>query len=519
MNANLDKSMNTAIERIVKILSELRSAKSESTESLNQKSFPANALLEEVYNLAVSLRPTERDRQHEYILDGAGLGSWDWWLDTNDVSFDRRWCGMLGLKPEETAQNFATWDSRVHPDEKEKTYRDIKRYLAGETTVYENIHRMIHADGHWVWILSRGRISEYDTTGKPVRFTGTHLDVTDFMEQQRLSEEIQKIANIGGWELDAATGQTRWTPETYRIHGVPEGTPTNTIMGINFYATRDQPRITRYVQECLQGKPYRDVFEIIDAQNRKKWVEVMGKPVFDSAGRVYKVAGTFQDISEKIEKNEEYRFILEALGIGLWKFNPISQELFWDKGMYDLYEVSAVDTSSHLKDWENSLSGESKIRMERELQLALSGEKEFITSFEIATKSQERKYIAARGKVYRDEHGAPTMMYGINYDRTKEEKIASELEFEKLKSIRNAKLATLGEMSAGIAHEINTHWLSSTEPSEFLPKSQAMKNNLRKKLKRLTRQPSESQRSSSLSGNFQELQTSLLIKFIYCLIL
>ena len=87
MNANLDKSMNTAIERIVKILSELRSAESESTESLNQKSFPANALLEEVYNLAVSLRPTERDRQHEYILDSAGLGSWDWWLDTNDVSF------------------------------------------------------------------------------------------------------------------------------------------------------------------------------------------------------------------------------------------------------------------------------------------------------------------------------------------------------------------------------------------------------------------------------------------------
>lgn len=450
--------MTKSLDRIVAILRELKTRSLSLVDSSEEMRASGNLLLEEACSLATDLQSIADDQRQEYILEGAGLGSWDWWLETNEVKFDSRWCGMLGLKLEETIQSLSSWDSRVHPEDKEKAYRDIKAYLAGETPVYENIHRMMHADGHWVWILDRGRTSEFDSNGKPIRFTGTHLDVTDFMEQQSLSEEIQRIAKIGGWELDAATGETRWTPETYRIHGIPEGTPTNSIMGINYYAAHDRGRIKRYVEECLKGKAYHDVFEFIDAKGSKKWVEVMGKPVFDSTGRVYKVAGTFQDISEKFEKNEENRFILEVLGIGLWKYNPVSQELFWDKGMHALYEIPETANKDSLglyKAWENSLAKEAKSRVSVELQLALKGEKEFDTTLEIDTKSQGRKAIAARGKVKRNEQGDPIMMYGINYDRTKEEKIASELELEKLKSIRNAKLASLGEMSAGIAHEIN----------------------------------------------------------------
>lgn len=400
-------------------------------------------------NIALSIQ------RYEYILAGAGLGSWDWWLETNEVSFDRRWCEMLGLQLAQTPQHQSTWDSRVHPEDKAKAYQDVKAYLAGETPVYENIHRMLHAEGHWVWILDRGRISECDSHGKAVRFTGTHLNVTAFIEQQKLSEEIQKMAKIGGWELEASTGITRWTPETYRIHGIAEGTPTDKIMGINFYAPHEREKITRYVVECMRGVPYHDVFEFIDAEGSKKWVEVMGKPVFDINGNVYKVTGTFQDISEKVLKEEENRSILDALGIGVWKFDPVTQDLFWDKSLYQLFDVSEKDFSSHYSAWENSLTPEAKTKAVEELEMALRGEKEFDTTFEITTKTQGRKHIAGRATVIRNQNGDPIMMYGVNFDRTKEENTARELEIEKLKSIRNAKLASLGELAAGIAHEIN----------------------------------------------------------------
>lgn len=149
-----------------------------------------------------SVQSLKKDNlRYQYILEGAGLGSWDWWLETNAVTFDRRWSEMIGLSPEETPQELSTWDSRVHPDDKAGCYADIKAYLDNKTPFYQNIHRMKHKNGSWVWILDRGRISERDSTGKPVRFTGTHLDITQYKKIEYQLEEAQKVAQIGSWSL------------------------------------------------------------------------------------------------------------------------------------------------------------------------------------------------------------------------------------------------------------------------------------------------------------------------------
>ena len=111
-------------------------------------------------------------------LDGASLGIWDWDLRDNSVQFDHRWCEMIGLDPATTEMHLKTWEARVHPDDLAGAYRDIQAHIEGRTARYENIHRMQHTNGSWVYILDRGRISGRDETGKPIRFTGTHFDVT-----------------------------------------------------------------------------------------------------------------------------------------------------------------------------------------------------------------------------------------------------------------------------------------------------------------------------------------------------
>ena len=463
-----EKNQYVPIGQIVDLLLHIRTGNLPSDFTNDEGRKTLKPILDEVNALMAQFQA--KTQRYQYILDGAGLGSWDWWIETNQVNFDRRWCEMLGLKFNETLQQLSTWDSRIHPDDKVNAYSKINAYLAGETSVYESIHRLMHTDGHWVWIMDRGRISESDSTGKPIRFTGTHFDITAFMEQQRLSEEIQKIAHIGGWELEPATGKTHWTPETYRIHGIDEGTATDKVMGINFYAPKDREKIAHYVAECLNGEQYQDVLEFNDAMGTKKWVEVMGKPQFDSTGKVYKISGTIRDVSDKVQREEEVRFILDTLGIGVWKFNPFSRDLLWDKSMYQLFDVSEKEFSSHYSAWENSLTPEARAKAVEELEMALRGEKDFHTTFEISTKSYGRRHIAGRGKVIRNDNGDPIMMYGVNFDRTDEEITERELELEKLKSIRNSKLASLGEMSAGIAHEINNPLAIILGTARALPK-------------------------------------------------
>jgi signal transduction histidine kinase len=113
-----------------------------------------------------------------------------------------------------------------------------------------------------------------------------------------LSERVQEIAKIGGWELDVATLKTKWTEEVYRIHGVQPGTPTDVDMGVKFYNGADKKRIEGLVESAItEGKGFDDVFEFTDSKGQKKWVRSVGQPLRDSSGKIFKITGTFQDVT------------------------------------------------------------------------------------------------------------------------------------------------------------------------------------------------------------------------------
>ena len=245
----------------------------------------------------------------ENVLENAMLGVWDWDLTKNTVHFDRRWCEMLGLNVAEVKQEIATWDERVHPEDKEKAYLDIQTHLQGKTSFYENIHRIKHADGRWLWVLDRGKIYEVDENGKPSKFLGIHLDITKYKEQESLFSEVQQIGNIGGWELDVKTSQVMWTEQVYKIYNLPTITPTHKIMALQFYAPHEREKVSQMLERCIsEGVPCRGTFEFIDALGVKKWVEAAGKPVYSAQGQIVSVRGTFQDVTEKVSAHKNMEF-------------------------------------------------------------------------------------------------------------------------------------------------------------------------------------------------------------------
>lgn len=123
-------------------------------------------------------RSQEEQEQLRLVLEGTRLGFWDWYPATNEVRFDGRWAEMLGHDLSEIEASLASWESRVHPDDLAACYADLAEHVEGRRPFYENVHRMRHRDGHWVHILDRGQIMARDAEGKPVRFCGTHTDIS-----------------------------------------------------------------------------------------------------------------------------------------------------------------------------------------------------------------------------------------------------------------------------------------------------------------------------------------------------
>ncbi len=137
----------------------------------------------------------ESEERWHFALEGSGDGIWDWNIKTNEIYFSNQWKRMLGFEPGEMENKFSEWEKRVHPDDLQTALDDIQRHKVGETPLYLNEHRLMHKDGLYRWILDRGKIISHDEEGNPLRFIGTHSDITkrknDEQELEKLKDNLQ----------------------------------------------------------------------------------------------------------------------------------------------------------------------------------------------------------------------------------------------------------------------------------------------------------------------------------------
>ena len=130
----------------------------------------------------------------QFALEGSGDGIWDWNAQTNIVFYSRQWKAMLGYADDEIGNTLEEWDSRVHPDDKERCYVDLNKHFSGETLTYENEHRMRCKDGSYKWILDRGKVIEWAADNQPLRVIGTHSDISDRKQAEaRLRDSEQRF--------------------------------------------------------------------------------------------------------------------------------------------------------------------------------------------------------------------------------------------------------------------------------------------------------------------------------------
>ncbi len=146
----------------------------------------------------------EQQTRLRLALQGADLGAWDWNLQTGEMYVNRRWLEMLGLTPESTLESFEDWKRLIHPDDVARIEDFFNEHLKHEPQSKEIEYRLKHADGSWIWVLAKGRIIEHDANGKPLRASGTHLDVSqrrdDELRHRHLEEKLhqaQKMESVG----------------------------------------------------------------------------------------------------------------------------------------------------------------------------------------------------------------------------------------------------------------------------------------------------------------------------------
>jgi len=124
-----------------------------------------------------------------------GAGTYEWYVQTGELIVNKQWAEIVGYSLEELEPiTLDTWDKLIHLDDSKHAEELINRCISQEADSYECEVRLRHKQGHWVWILDRGRVSEWSDDGKAVRMSGTHADITKRkLAEEALAESAEKL--------------------------------------------------------------------------------------------------------------------------------------------------------------------------------------------------------------------------------------------------------------------------------------------------------------------------------------
>lgn len=143
------------------------------------------------------------EERYDMALRAVSDGLWDWNLQTNEVYYSPRYFEMLGYEPEDFPNEYETWLYLMHPDDRERASEVVADYLNkfpsnDRKSLFSQEFRLLTKEGKWKWILSRGRVPEFDDQGNPVRLIGTHMDITERKKTEQLMVQTEKMMSIGG---------------------------------------------------------------------------------------------------------------------------------------------------------------------------------------------------------------------------------------------------------------------------------------------------------------------------------
>ena len=159
---------------------------------------------------------------------------------------------------------------------------------------------------------------------------------------------------------------------------------------------------------------------------------------------------------------ERLKLAIDAASLGIWDWDVERDRLVWDDSMYRLYGVRKEEFSGAFDAWSKCLVPEDVARAKADVEAALRGDREYFSDFKVQRADGAIRIIRGVAQIIRNADGRPVRMVGINRDVTdlinaERERVRANEAVQQAQAelAQVARLTTMGELAASIAHEIS----------------------------------------------------------------
>ncbi|MEQ8768796.1 MAG: PAS domain S-box protein [Planctomycetota bacterium] len=417
---------------------------------------------------------TERKQAEEALLEHGKrlaeaqrigrMGTWIWRLEEEKVEWTDEVYRMFGVSRESFVPSFDSVLELVHPDDRDFVRRRVQVAIS-ERTTFTSDHQILLPSGEVRTVHAHAEV-EVDRRGKAVRLTGTVQDIT---ERKRIELALREQSERFSFLLESlplVSYSCRFDAEidllyvSQRVFEVTGFTAEQMLEKPVSFLSRIHPEDRPLVRSALER-----IREVPSLQLEFRWKHADGHFVWllnyfrsvqrDGAGEDY-IVGVCQDITERRKADAVLKLqsqIIDQVHDAVVVAQLDGRISLWNGGAARLYGWTGEEIiGRHLALLYPDLDEPA---LEEALLRPLRSQRYFEQKSWNRTRSGKPVYVQQSFSLVSDEHGQPTglIAYAIDITERKEAEDRAKLHLEEL--ARVARLSTLGEMTTGLAHEIN----------------------------------------------------------------
>ena len=309
-----------------------------------------------------------------------------------------------------------------------------------------------------------GRRSKIERRRTNRRFGKRRRSAADIKRSEAYMAEGQRLTRTGTWVLDVVTKRCFWSPELFRMLDLdPASTEPSVATFLDRVHPSDRGTVQRNIDLAIHtGKDFAHDYRLLLASGTIKHVHSKGHPVTNESGEIIEIIGAAAEITDRVYaeralKRSEF-YLAEAEKIshtGCWARNTATGELFWSQEEWRIFGLDPTNTELSYQVFLNMIHPDDRPSVEIISASAVRSGKPYDIPYRIIFSDGSIRHLHMVGNPVFDESGKVKEYIGVTMDVTHRKHTEAALQEAQSELARVARLTTMGEFAASIAHEIN----------------------------------------------------------------